>query len=299
VKRLVLCAASAVVSCSSMALMAGTTSLAGAQAGAAEVNGPFLPVPGHARIHATHGLIVSQSTNWSGYVQSAASRHSFTEVTDTFAVPTVESSTAGTQYAADWVGIGGFDEHIRDSTLVQTGIQTVVTTSKGHRHVSYDAWTEILPAAEKPLALSVSAGDTVTATVQETAKNMWVMSVDDVTTGLSGSRTVRYHSKGLSAEAIHERPCIVAPCNTVADLADLAQTSDVTFDPGSFSEAPPGSPPANQPLLTTSVPGTTLTAVQMLGNDLTTPIATPSGPNIADDGFTVADGAAQPPPPAV
>ena len=34
------------------------------------------------------------------------------------------------------------------------------------------------------------------------------MTVDDTTTGQSQSRTVKYRSKGLSAEAIHERPCL-------------------------------------------------------------------------------------------
>ncbi len=298
-KRLVLCVASVVVSSSFFAVAAGGTSFAGAPAPATVANGAFLPAPGHARIHAARGLIVSQSTNWSGYVQATTTRHTFTDVTDTVVVPTVVSSTSGTQYAADWVGVGGFDQHPRDVTLVQTGIQTMVTTSKGHRKVSYDAWTEVLPQAEKPLSLTLSVGDTVTATVQETAKNRWVMTVDDVTTGQSAGRTVTYRSKGLSAEAIHERPCVAAPCNTVNDLAELAQTSDVVFDPGSFSETPPGTPPVDEPLLTTTVPGATLTAVQMLGNDGTTPIATPSGPDTAGDGFTVADGAAQPPPPSV
>ncbi len=298
-KRLVLYAASAVVSSSFFAVTAVGTSPAGASAPTAVANGAFLPAPGHARIHAARGLIVSQSTNWSGYVQAATTKHTFTQVTDTFVVPTVESSTSGSQYAADWVGIGGFDQHPLDATLVQTGIQTMVTTHKGHRTVSYDAWTEVLPAAEKPLSLVLSVGDTVTATVQETAKNTWVMTVDDVTTGQSGERTVKYHSKGLSAEAIHERPCILSPCNTVTDLAALAQTSNVIFDPGSFSETTPGSPPVEEPLLTTTVPGATLTAVQMLANDGTTPIATPSGPDADNDGFTVADGAAQPPPPTV
>jgi hypothetical protein len=298
-KRLVLWAATAVVSSTFFAVAADGTAFAGAAAPAAVANGAFLPAPGHARIHAARGLIVSQSTNWSGYVQAVTTRHTFTAVTDTFVVPTVVSSTSGTQYAADWVGIGGFDQHPRDVTLVQTGIQTQVTTSKGHRKVAYDAWTEILPQAEKPLTLTLSVGDTVTASVEETAKNTWVMTVDDVTTGESAGRTVKYHAKGLSAEAIHERPCIAAPCNSVTDLAELAQTSDVIFDPGSFSEAPPGTPPVDEPLLTTTVAGATLTAVQMLGNDGVTPIATPSGPDTAEDGFTVADGAAQPPPPTV
>jgi len=244
------------------------------------------------------GPCPSASTNWSGYAQTSGP-HTFTEVTDTFVVPTVSAVSAGRQFAADWVGIGGFS----DPTLVQAGFQTVVKKKGKKTTVTYGAWTEILPQAEDPLSLTVAAGDVVTVNVQETAKNMWTMTVDDTTTGLSGARTVAYRSKGMSVEAIHERPCIKAPCSDAGDLAELAKTSDVTFDPGSFSEAPPGAAPQNEPLLTTTVPAagppeTTLWDVVMTNDDGNTVIATPSDPNTAADGFTVADGASPPLPPA-
>jgi hypothetical protein len=245
------------------------------------------------------GVNNTGSTNWSGYVQVALNRHIFTGVTDTFVVPTVTSSVAGSQYVADWVGIGGYS----DRTLIQDGIQVRVTTSNNVTKVSYDAWTEILPRAERPLKLTVHAGDTVTASVQETATNRWQMTVQDVTTAQSGSRLVQYHSSGLSAEAIHERPCIAEPCSQVSNLAALAQTSDVTFEPGSFSESPAGSAPSYEHLLCSAadplcpVDHATLYSVAMDANDGTTVIATPSAPNSAEDGFTMADGDVAPPSP--
>jgi hypothetical protein len=220
-------------------------------------------------------------------------------VTDTFVVPTVEAVIPGNQYAADWVGIGGYT----DGTLVQTGIQTEVSTINGTSKVTYSAWTEILPQPEKPLPhFTVSAGDTITATVLETTKNRWLMEVDDVTTGQTGSRTVRYVAKGLSAEAIHERPCLKVPCSVTANLATLAQTSDVTFDPGFFSVAAAGTPPVEVPLLTdtpsVAFPDLDLYNVVMQVGDGGTVLATPSSPNApADDGFSLADGSVAPLPP--
>lgn len=232
------------------------------------------------------------SFNWSGYAQVATRRHTFTEVTDTVVVPTVTSSIAGTQVAADWVGIGGYN----DGTLVQAGIQTTASTVDNQTTVSYDAWTEILPQAERPLSITVAAGDTVTITVQEVATNSWLMQIQDGSE--VGSRTVTYKSRGLSAEAIHERPCVASPCREINHLASLAQTSDVTFGPGSVSETAPGTTPVTEPLLG-NVSHATLHALSMVANDGLTVIATPSMPDTAQDSFTVADGASAPVPPAV
>jgi hypothetical protein len=282
------------MSCSALALVVGGTPVAGAASPAA-ADGTFLPAPGHTEVRAGRNL-AEESTNWAGYVQSAG-KHTFTAVSDTFVVPTVDAGAAdGVQYAADWVGIGGFAR--RDRTLVQTGIQTVVTTTKNHgTTVAYNAWTETLPQAENPLTLTLNAGDVVTATVQETTKNKWVMTVDDVTTGQSQGRSVTYHSKGMSAEAIHERPCLQAPCNAI-DLATLAQTSNVTFDPGTFSVTPGGGAD-DLPLLESGVTGLTLNEVEMTDNTGETVIAIPSGPDATSDGFAVADGSTPPPPPTI
>jgi Peptidase A4 family len=263
----------------------------------ARVSGTFLPGPrpGHSRIHAAPGVNSTSSTNWSGYVQAATENRTFTEVSDTMVVPAVVASANGIQYAADWVGIGGYSTAPRDSTLVQDGIQTIVTTSKGKTTTTYGAWTEILPQPEKPLDFAVNAGDVVTATVREVSKNKWKMTVDDTTTGQSATRTVKYRSKGLSAEAIHERPCIKGNCQSESDLATLADTANVTFGPGSYSESAPGATPVTEPLLGT-VAGATLNEILMVDNNNTT-IATPSDPSVAQDAFAVAYGDTPPPAP--
>ena len=243
------------------------------------------------------GLEDSYSANWSGYAQVASARSVFTEMTDTFVVPTVATTLPGKQFVADWVGIGGYE----DSGLVQTGIQAEVRTVRHQRMVTYDAWTEHLPQAEKPLALTVSPGDTITATVQETATNVWDMVVTDDTTSQSAGRVADYKSSGESAEAINERPCIKTPC-TANHLAELAQTSDITFDPGFYSVTPPGQAPVLQPLLAASTDTAvtlSLYDVVMTNNSQTADIATPSAPDSSGQGFTVADGAVAPDPPSV
>jgi len=243
------------------------------------------------------------SSNWAGYVQLGNDDGTFTRVTDTLVVPTAVTATAGTQYQSDWVGIGGYDFDSRqpnDRNLIQAGVQLVATTTNGKTNVDYEVWTEKLPGLEKRLKLKVKPGNSISLTVQETATNKWVATVDDVTTGYSRSRTMRYKSTGISAEAIEERPCLgsdTACAGDPDDYAQLAETSNVTFEPGYFSEAAPGAPPVNEPLLST-VPQAALLGITMVPSAGGSPIATVSAPNTASDGFVVADGSAPPPPPA-
>jgi hypothetical protein len=255
---------------------------------------------GHAVADDTGGTPTTTSDNWAGYLQEASVKHTFTEVTDTIVVPTAVTPTAGTQYGLDWVGVDGFSVTPNSQELqklIQAGVEYVVSTVNGQSSVRYFGWTEVLPHDIRPLPISVAAGDSVTLTVQEVAKNKWQMVVDDVTTGVSRSRTVRHRLNGLTAEAIHERPCIeiTQGCN---ELAQLAQTSPVTFDPGYFSMTAPGVTPILDPLLG-RVPQAALIAVAMVSssNGNTTVIAAPSDSNAANDGFAVADGSTSPPPP--
>ena len=108
----------------------------------------------------------------------------------------------------------------------------------------------------------------------------------------NGTRTVKYRSRGLSAEAIHERPCIKGNCQVETDLANLADTTNVTFGPGSYSESAPGASPVTEPLLGTAA-GATLNELLMVDNNNKT-IATPSDPSAAQDAFAVGYGDSAP-----
>jgi len=218
----------------------------------------------------------TQSYNWAGYAQTGPAG-SFTSVTGTFQVTTVNTGLSGDQYSSDWVGIDGFSNKM----LVQAGVEE----DNLNGSALYRAWTEILPAAEVPLSMTVSPGDVVKVTVGEVAKNKWAMTVRDVTRGTSGSRTVSYTTPGQSVEAIHERPTIGG------SLATLAQTTDEVFDPVVFTHG------SSAPLLTPIAKGKVYD-IAMLANNGTTVIARASNADSDHDGFSVADGSAVPPPPA-
>ncbi|HXW38851.1 MAG TPA: G1 family glutamic endopeptidase [Acidimicrobiales bacterium] len=241
----------------------------------------------------TEAITAEGSSNWSGYAQSAR-RGTFTSVVDTWQVPTVSTSNPGFQLSSDWVGIGGF----KDSTLVQAGTEA----DNDNGTPFYQAWTEILPAASDPLSMTINPGDSITTVVEETSPGTWLMQVTDNTTGVTQGRTVTYASSGSSAEAIHEATSLCSPCV----IAPLATTTNVTFDPGTFTSV---LQPTPQPLLVPAVEKEKVTRkgirtkvdnvyeLLMIGSGNTV-IATPSAPNAQGNGFTVADGPIAPSPPS-
>jgi hypothetical protein len=273
-----------VIGGSTAMLMAGTASGAVGSAGGRAL---LAPVPGSmAAARAVHGVTQVATYNWSGWAQGAANG-TYKSVVDTWKVPTVNTSLSGQQFSADWVGIGG----LNDATLVQAGTEE----DNINGTAQYTAWTEVLPAAEDPLSLVIHPGDQITTTVK-LVTGKWKMTVKDVTTGLSAGRTAtqtKSVSKEASVEAIHERPCIADGCTTVSDLANLTQTSNVTFDPGTYGTTAKPTKPLMTPAL-----GATVDQIFMVNNAGTTIIASPSSPDSDNDGYTLADGATSPPPPS-
>jgi hypothetical protein len=229
----------------------------------------------------------STVTNWAGYAQENGSSP-YTQVTDTFVVPTVDTAVAGTQIVSDWVGIGGLDGNDR---LIQAGIQMVNLKGKAY----YTAWTEQYPRPERALSLALAPGDSVTVTVQHRKPSWWLFRIQDGTKIAQRVITVKQGlTQGESVEAIEERPCVRRPCQAPNDFAHLAQTTNVTFDPGSFSTTPWPETPVQQPLLSSGDTGPNR-FVMTDGNGNT--LAVPSPVNVSANGFTVADGTSAPPPP--
>jgi hypothetical protein len=144
---------------------------------------------------AAAAITSSTSSNWSGY---SATGGSFTSVTGTWIVPTVSSTTAGAD--ATWVGIGGVDT--RD--LIQAGTQATVNAGE----VVYVAWIEMLPAASKPVSLTVSPGDSVTVSITQKSAVDWTISMKNNTTSARYNTTVQYASSNSSAEWVQEAPSV-------------------------------------------------------------------------------------------
>ncbi len=268
-----------------LAAIGATPAVAGADPGPAP-GAPAIPIGPRPLVSPIEGVTQIGFYNWSGYAQSAATG-TFRSVADTWTVPTVNTGFAGDQYSSDWVGIGGFSE----STLVQAGTEADNIGGTAF----YRAWTEILPEAENPLPMTIKAGNKITTTVEEKKPGVWIMTVDDKTTKTKESRTVEYSgSSHASVEAVHERPCVRAPCNSNEDLANLAQTTNVTFNPGKYGTAVGKAP---KTVLMSPAAGATVYQMFMYNNTATEKIASPSEPDSDNDGFTVADGSVSPPPP--
>lgn len=162
------------------------------------------------------------SSNWAGYAIVSDLKNpqpTFTGVSATWIVPSVEASFIGDTHSGVWIGIGG-DES--DDTLIQAGTQQ--DSLRGR--TSYSAWFEILPAQHVSIPqLSIRAGHRVQASISLTDPllNQWTIDLIDVSTGQKFHRVLVYNSSMLSAEWIVERPSI----NNV--ISPLANFGNFTF----------------------------------------------------------------------
>jgi hypothetical protein len=186
-------------------------------------------------------------------------------VTATWVVPAVAASRKAT-YSSNWVGIDGYN----NSDLIQTGTESDYYNGSAH----YDAWWEILPAAETVIpSITIKPGDTVTASIVKGPASSWAITITDGSQ--SFTTTQSYTGPGASAEWIEEAPTVGG---RVAPLANYGQA---TFDPGTANGTNPG--------LTASEGGV---MVQKRAQ-----VSTPSNPDRDTDGFNVAYGASAPAPP--
>lgn len=248
-----------------MAALASVLLLLPAAAGSGQATIRNLPrvVPPNAP-HAT-GNLGWESENWSGY---AVTGGTYTAVTGTWTVPTVQP-TPTDAYSSSWVGIDGFD----DPDLIQAGTEQ---DSIGGQ-AQYQAWWEILPAAQTPISsITVSPGDTIRASIAEAVGDEWTISVEDLTSGQAFSTQQVYSGPLSSAEWIEEAPEVDG---AVARLADYGESS---FVPETVNGADPGFTPSDAGAL-----------VQDGAQ-----VSTPSNPNLETDGFNIAYGPTAPAPPA-
>jgi hypothetical protein len=252
----------------------GTSSLASASAApAGEFHAPRIPGPAPAPTRtpnfvpeATPAIREWTSLNWSGY---AITGSRINRVVGTWRVPAVETPAKKAQqknaYSSSWVGIDGYN----DDDLIQAGTEQDWL----HGTKFYQAWWEILPAAETPITtIAVHPGDAMTVSITEGASARWTIVLTDTTTKKSFSISRTYDGPRTSAEWIQEAPTIGNK------VANLAADTNVIFDLSSVNGANPG--------LTTSDAGA------MYKGE--TRISTPSAPNPNRNGFAVAFGSTAP-----
>ena len=202
-----------------------------------------------------HGGTVD-SLNWSGYTVTP-NGGGVTAVTSTWIVPSAGLVPPG--FGATWTGIGGFNT----SDLIQAGTTEDSAPSNPVIGPQYNAWYEILPAAETPISgcngdanCTVTPGDTMTVNIHLVSTNNWNISITDAGKW-SWSQNIPYTSSESSAEWILEAPTfvaqtILAPVGTVhfgptstftsgAGTQTIAQGNPTQIDlsPGLVNEATP------------------------------------------------------------
>jgi hypothetical protein len=159
-----------------------------------------------------HTKSVSESSNWSGYAVTGT----FTSAVGHWTVPTVSGS--GSHFSSQWVGIDGFN----NSNLIQTGTEADVQNGRA----TYDAWWEILPAAETVITnMTIHPGDSMTGSVSKVSGTTWSIKLTDNTTGVSFSSNKTYRGKGTSAEWIEEATEVNGSIGTPPRFSTFSFTS--------------------------------------------------------------------------
>jgi hypothetical protein len=175
----------------------------------------------------------ADSQNWSGYAAVAKANVALRYVTSTFTVPSINCAkvaigSAGQTYAAEWVGLDGFN----DTTVEQTGVDSYCDSAGGT--ATNQAWYEMYPL-DPVVFTGVSPGDVIWVSVYFNAStNEYQLFLDDKTTG-STMQTDQPCPAGstcdrTSAEVISEDPGgAVAGGINLADFGTVSYTtSDVT-----------------------------------------------------------------------
>jgi Peptidase A4 family len=188
---------------------------------------------GHARIGAGRTRSTWAASNWSGYAETGT----FTGISGTWIVPQVSPTTSAT-YSSAWIGVDGFS----NSDLIQTGTEQDYYNGSAH----YDAWWEILPAAETALSFRsypVSPGDHLSAHIWETTttlstgrtrqhgiEHVWQIAIADTTKGWDFQTGQAYNGPGTSAEWILEAPSVGGVAATLNPYTINAPAGAGDFD---------------------------------------------------------------------
>jgi Peptidase A4 family len=160
------------------------------------------------------------SLDWAGYIidsDSANPKPVVTSISGSWIVPEITPSQQNA-FSATWIGIGGQS----DQTLIQTGTEQDSIDGQP----IYSAWYEALPDYSINISeINISAGDKITASISltDSATNIWLVSIEDDSTGQRFEKTIFYESSRLSAEWIVERPTV----DNV--IGSLAQFNIITF----------------------------------------------------------------------
>jgi hypothetical protein len=197
--------ATVVTALSIAAVIAATATPSAAAGHRINPGGRLLKTSTHELLPAHGGT--ATSLNWSGYAVTPSSG-GITAVKSSFVVPKAGAVVPG--FTATWTGIGGYNT----SDLIQAGVSENSQLTGSLSGGQYNAWYEILPAAETPItnctgdaACTVNPGDSVTVSISLAGVNQWSVSLVDAG-HWSWGQTIPYASSESSAEWILEAPTV-------------------------------------------------------------------------------------------
>jgi len=133
-------------------------------------------------------ITLAPTDRWAGYLEAPGT---VTEASASWVVPSLTCPSTGNTFSSTWVGVGGFT----GGALLQAGMyDNCLDGIQVH-----GAFGEEYPGSTDSYSLYIRAGDTVTATVQDTATG-WEADVSDDSTGAEEVGTAADFTGGTSAE---------------------------------------------------------------------------------------------------
>lgn len=176
----------------------GTTSVRPGGSPKGFVPGGLMKLHAGAHLRRDGKFYQQQSSNWSGYAASGGNG-SFNSVSASWTEPAATCNDSGSEYAAFWVGLDGFNS----SSVEQTGADSDCSGGSP----SYYGWYEMYPASPVYFSDPVSPGDSMSASVTFTGTDTYTLVLTDSSQGWNETETL--HESGLansSAEVITEAP---------------------------------------------------------------------------------------------
>jgi hypothetical protein len=181
----------------------------------------------------------------------------FSSVSASWVQPAIQSGDSTDSLASVWVGLDGDGSN----TVEQLGTQA----ENYYGSVSYQAWWEMYPADEVLIpGMTITPGDTMTASVTTDGNGYFTLSMSDETTGDS------YYSTQYSADAEDYSAEVIAeaPTDAVTDTEyPLADFGTVYFTNCAIDGQPISDSDWNQLDMVDSDSGATLATTSALGTD--------------------------------
>ena len=169
------------------------------------------------------------STNWSGYVLTGGTG-AFSSVSSSWTEPAA-SCSSGTQYAAFWVGLDGYNSN----SVEQTGTDSDCSGGTP----DYYGWYEMYPADPVYFTNPVAPGDSLSASVTVSGTS-YTLTLTDSTQGWTQTENESGSYADSSAEVITEAPSSAQGPLPLADFGTIGYSASAA-NGASFSAQDPTS----------------------------------------------------------